>query len=453
MKPVKLLKLELILLVAVFFAACDSPAPEISLWVEPYFISCPSEGGEYLVKLTSPQAWNSATMASWIKISPVSGKAGIADITVKISANREVADSIGKVLFTSGADTVELIVDRSGREKGDISLSSHEINAPTEGGIFTIDVGSNTQWAVSSDASWVTFTPGVGRNMGSITITVAAAQTTEQTTAILTVAEYGFGSGDVRDTVVIVREGRKPKPEDYAFTIDKDKRVIFSSGNLQYQPSSGIWRFAPKQYYILGYDNKNISNTDYSGWLDLFGWGTGNNPLLWELDVYLYTTFTDWGVNTINNDNAAEVEGKWRTMSNDEWVYLRDTRNNAEKLRGQATVSNIHGLILLPDTWETPSDLHFNPNPTDWLTNQYEDEEWQKFEKAGAVFMPAGGCRYGDNIVDQNNIVGYYWTATIRPDYSNLQAMSFAFNSKKMFMTGEFGFNYGLSVRLVKDIK
>ena len=49
--------------------------------------------------------------------------------------------------------------------------------------------------------------------------------------------------------------------------------VLFSKGNLQYQASTKTWRFAENQYDIIGEGNENISYR-YSGWIDLFGWGT-----------------------------------------------------------------------------------------------------------------------------------------------------------------------------------
>ena len=52
-------------------------------------------------------------------------------------------------------------------------------------------------------------------------------------------------------------------------SIGEDKRIVFSKGNLQYQASTGIWRFAEKQYDIVGKDNEKISDT-YDGWIDLF---------------------------------------------------------------------------------------------------------------------------------------------------------------------------------------
>ena len=55
-----------------------------------------------------------------------------------------------------------------------------------------------------------------------------------------------------------------------AFSVSADKKVYFSKGNLQYQASTGTWRFAENQYDIIGEDNANISST-YSGWIDSSG--------------------------------------------------------------------------------------------------------------------------------------------------------------------------------------
>ena len=71
------------------------------------------------------------------------------------------------------------------------------------------------------------------------------------------------------------------------FTINEDgDKVIFSQGNLQYQASTGTWRFAENQYDYVGnatlgnvYENgvkcnNALISDSYTGWIDLFGWGT-----------------------------------------------------------------------------------------------------------------------------------------------------------------------------------
>ena len=89
------------------------------------------------------------------------------------------------------------------------------------------------------------------------------------------------------------------------FSISNSEKVCFSQGNLQYQASTSTWRFAEHQYDIIGAANANISDT-YDGWIDLFGWGTGDDPTKHTTDNNDYSVFTDWGVNRISNGGDAE---------------------------------------------------------------------------------------------------------------------------------------------------
>ena len=57
------------------------------------------------------------------------------------------------------------------------------------------------------------------------------------------------------------------------FSVSASLKVHFAQGNLQYQASTKTWRFAANQYTSVGNPNSNISSS-YSGWIDLFGWGT-----------------------------------------------------------------------------------------------------------------------------------------------------------------------------------
>ena len=78
-----------------------------------------------------------------------------------------------------------------------------------------------------------------------------------------------------------------------AFSVSADQQVYFSQGNLQYQASTNTWRFAEHQWDYVGgtgasypYDecgnvyangvkcSNNEISSNYSGGIDLFGWGT-----------------------------------------------------------------------------------------------------------------------------------------------------------------------------------
>ncbi|MBR1786161.1 MAG: hypothetical protein IJ756_03245, partial [Paludibacteraceae bacterium] len=185
------------------------------------------------------------------------------------------------------------------------------------------------------------------------------------------------------------------------FSVDSSgKHVIFSKGNLQYQASTDTWRFALNQWDYVGdsiygtvyengvkCDNSKISST-YSGWIDLFGWGTGDKPTFSSGESWRYDIFSDWGENLTNGDTHSN---KWKTLTMDEWEYLYQARTNASKLRSQATVNGVYGYIFLPDNWSLPSGMSFTADADDYATNNYSTTNWSKMESAGAVFLPSMG--------------------------------------------------------------
>ena len=151
-----------------------------------------------------------------------------------------------------------------------------------------------------------------------------------------------------------------------AFSIAENKTVTFSPGNLQYHPANDEWRFAPNQTDYIGETNSIISSI-YNGWIDLFGWGTGNNPTNASTDNNDYPTFVDWGVNKIGN----YAPNTWRTLTYSEWYYLRFERPNHDKLIGVAQVNGVNGLILLPDNWTCPSGVTFKSGFHDYFAAEY----------------------------------------------------------------------------------
>ena len=232
------------------------------------------------------------------------------------------------------------------------------------------------------------------------------------------------------------------------FSVSATRTVTFSPGNLQYHAANNEWRFAPSQLDYIGEDNENISSS-YNGWIDLFGWGTGNNPTNKSTNYDDYQTFVDWGVNKIGND----APNTWRTLTYDEWYYLRYQRPNYDKLIGVAQVNGVNGLILLPDAWVCPNGVTFKSGfDDDRCTECYGNyqtisaSDWSKLEASGAVFLPAAGNRGGSD-VGIVQYVGVYWSAT---DYDSFSANCL------YFLSGEARMNYGdryvgQSVRLVQD--
>lgn len=239
------------------------------------------------------------------------------------------------------------------------------------------------------------------------------------------------------------------------FTINaKGDQVYFSQGNLQYQASSNKWQFAAHQYDTIGAANANISASN-PGWIDLFGWGTGNNPTLASAEYSDYATFVDWGVNPIaNGGNQANL---WRTLTKDEWVYLFYGRANAAKLFGLGSVNGVNGTILLPDNWsgdkftDTENGLadqgnyFYNEKDNNFSFHTYTAEQWSVMEAAGAVFLPAAGFRFGSDVIDAGAF-GNYQAATPNDKYD---AFGINFSSGSLNPQLYFSCTSGRSVRLV----
>lgn len=157
------------------------------------------------------------------------------------------------------------------------------------------------------------------------------------------------------------------------FFVSETKRVIFSKGYLQFNPTlgthtradgttaPGTWRFAEKQTdYFKG---DSIVSATYDGWICHFAWGTsgwsGSGATYYQpYDGYIYIysndktygpeganadsiaklygpqgnydltgdyAYADWGVyNPISN--GGNKPGMWRTLSRDEFYYF--AKNN-----------------------------------------------------------------------------------------------------------------------------
>ena len=280
-----------------------------------------------------------------------------------------------------------------------------------------------------------------------------------------------------------------------AFSVSANGQVHFSQGNLQYQASNNIWRFADHQWDYVGgsrygvnygtvfendvqCDNTRISST-YSGWIDLFGWGTSGydhgavcyQP--WSIstnysDYYAYGGISnnlydqdgraDWGYNVIaNGGNTVNV---WRTLTKEELNYLFNTRNTPSGIRyAKGRVNNINGLIVLPDNWNSDYYNLVNPNVSygngaSFDNNVISLDIWNAvFETHGAVFLPTSSFRLYSQTTGQSGVYfgvsneGYYWSSST----DNSIAVYLYFDDTRLFPNDNYSESRstGFAVRLV----
>ena len=231
------------------------------------------------------------------------------------------------------------------------------------------------------------------------------------------------------------------------FSVSGSSQVYFSKGNLQYQASTGTWRFAESQLDYIGSANSNISSS-YSGWIDLFGWGTGNNPTNSSESSSSNSSFTDWGSKPISN--GGNLANQWRTLTSYEWSFLMFNRSTSSGIRyAKATVNGVNGVIILPDDWSTSYYTLSSTNSTSasFSANTITFSNWtSKFEAHGAVFLPAAGNRGGTSVYYVGTYGGY-WSST---PYGSVNASYLNFNGSGLG-TDDGNCVRGRSVRLVAE--
>ncbi|MBR5095689.1 MAG: hypothetical protein IK094_01120 [Treponema sp.] len=156
------------------------------------------------------------------------------------------------------------------------------------------------------------------------------------------------------------------------FTVGSGKQVRFSLGNLEWTNKTGstVYHFAQRQSFYC----RNTSGNKY------------------HIDLMSYSN-----VSSANSSGIAESDlTNWRVLTDDEWQYLLGTRSGAASKVGVAQVIGLEGLVILPDNWTLPAGLTFTSgfasDSQEYKdVNQYTAMQWDKMEKAGAVFLPACG--------------------------------------------------------------
>ena len=240
--------------------------------------------------------------------------------------------------------------------------------------------------------------------------------------------------------------------------VDSVKLEIISAGDTTY-----VWedyfevdaifeklQFADNQLSSLGLTFSTYEKNASEKWVDLFAcstedvhWGLGTS----NVDSVYGGEFVDWGASYVGDDE----KNTWRTLTSDEWGYLRWSRPRAAKLCGVAQVAGVNGLVFLPDNWKNTPELTFVPGfdvnygAQYFVTHQeFSAEQWAQMEAAGAVFLPAVGYADSDMTTITNAAYfGRYWSAN--------PGVCLEFYSREAGRKPN-ELSRAISVRLVKDL-
>jgi hypothetical protein len=223
--------------------------------------------------------------------------------------------------------------------------------------------------------------------------------------------------------------------EKGVFSVSQTKRVKFSSGLLQYNPSEKKWRMASSQLEVLTGENADRFDSDFTGWIDLFSWSTPESEFGtifgFNHQDRFEGEFVDWG--------KVLSESGWYTLSSEEWYYLLFERQLDHDSYLNAKVNGARGYVILPDNFVNPGVSY-----DFFSTNDFSTSEWSKMESAGAVFLPAAGFMREDDIIGD----GCYCTSSSKDSQANM----LKFSGVIIDPQATAGRQYGCAVRLVKPV-
>ncbi|MBQ3753665.1 MAG: hypothetical protein II864_08985 [Prevotella sp.] len=259
-----------------------------------------------------------------------------------------------------------------------------------------------------------------------------------------------------------------------AFTINSSgDKVRFSKGNLQATTSNGgstwTWAFATNQWDCIGNatanttinGNGSVSTVD-NATVDLFGWSTAKT----YFGINNSTTAGDYSGDFV--DWGTQMGEGWRTLTNNEWNYLVNTRASGSTVNGtsdgrytMATINtddtSVKGVILFPDG------VNFaNSEATSWgavngksaWATSCTSAQWTALAAKGCVFLPAQGHRTGTTIAQHQTdatVVCYFWSSTV--DASNGSKRDGIYFADQHYNIQTYPYDpcTGFPVRLVRD--
>ncbi|MBR5982543.1 MAG: hypothetical protein IK025_02320 [Bacteroidales bacterium] len=226
------------------------------------------------------------------------------------------------------------------------------------------------------------------------------------------------------------------------FSVSASKKVYFSQGNLQYNPSSSTWRFAVNQCDTIGVTPDSIPPT-YDGWIDLFIYASSGYDSIFPYLNKLPSNKTDIGKTNISGtsydwghynpiSNGGNKAGLWRILTKEEMSYLLERQDaNGYYLAGKGSLyredgSILEGVFIMPDNYVGEHEDHFN-----W--GEITETELNKW---GGIFLLSAPS---------------YYCLHIGSDRTSIYGSSEYFNTRFGVVSWQPGWSPKAIVRLVQD--
>ena len=172
------------------------------LTVNPTEINISSGSGAYNINVSSNVNWTVSESASWVNLSKNSGSNNDM-FTINIETNPTNQERVALIRVSGQAVSAQVVTVTQEANMLFLDISPTVNSVSAQGGVFQVQVNSNTDWSISSNEQWVTASQNFGSNNGTINIDYERNETVNQRSAVVRFTASGVGS----KTLVINQAG------------------------------------------------------------------------------------------------------------------------------------------------------------------------------------------------------------------------------------------------------
>ena len=186
-------------------------------------ISVESAEQSITLSFSTNVAWSATVSADWLTISPSSGEAGKNSVKVEVEENRTGQPRSATITISDKESMQKVSVTvRQEALKASLTVSPESLEFSANKGEEMLNVTSNTDWAITKDAEWITLDSDKGKGLATIAAGVTENTSLTSRTGSITVSTT---DGSVKKTVSVRQSGA-----DVIFTIDKNEFNVAAVG-------------------------------------------------------------------------------------------------------------------------------------------------------------------------------------------------------------------------------
>lgn len=177
--------------------------------------------GTYNLSFDCNNSWTASSGQSWCKISPTSGGAGRAQITITVEENTSTSERNAQIIIRS--DNVSKSVTVTQKQKNAITLTSNKVEVNGKGGAISIEVSANVNYTCEIEASaksWIEQVTSKAMTKSIVNFNVKANDDTQKREGKIVIK-----SGAISETFTVYQDGGEP-----SIVISQDEYTVPSSG-------------------------------------------------------------------------------------------------------------------------------------------------------------------------------------------------------------------------------